>query len=429
MKVLSVDDNSENLYLLENMLRSDGYEVVEAHNGVEALDTLQREPVDLVIADILMPQMDGFELCRQVKRREELRHIPFVFYTATYTDKKDEELGLRLGASRFIMKPVEPEEFLASIREVLRAFDRGGLPAGASPEEREAVLLKAYNQALVRKLGDKVEQLEHSERALRATLAEVEHEVSERRRAEAQVRQLNAELEQRVQARTAELRAANEQLEHFVAAVAHDLRTPLRSIDGYLHMLARAGADKLDDPARGHLAKLRTAAERMNQFLEACLDLAHATHSPLRREPVDLSQAAEKIIHDLRQQEPARAVDFTPQPGLLAQGDPALLYELLQNLLGNAWKFTARTRGARIEFGRAGAEDSGAYFVRDNGVGFSMDSAQKLFRPLQRLPSAEGFPGTGIGLATVQQIVRRHGGRLWAEAAPGAGATFHFTLG
>jgi two-component system, sensor histidine kinase and response regulator len=167
----------------------------------------------------------------------------------------------------------------------------------------------------------------------------------------------------------------------------------------------------------------------MGQFLQACLELAHATRSPLHREQVDLSRAAHKILADLQREAPTRTVELVLKPDLVAEGDPALLYAVLQNLLGNAWKFTARTPQARIELGRTGPDGGSAYFVRDNGVGFNMESAHLLFRPLQRLDSAQGFSGTGIGLATVQQILRRHGGRIWAEAAPGAGATFYFTLG
>jgi signal transduction histidine kinase len=419
MKILSVDDNNENLYLLESMLRTSGYEVDSAHNGVEALNKLEHEPVDLIVSDILMPQMDGFELCREVKKREELRRIPFVFYTATYTDPKDEALALRLGASRFITKPVEPEQFLSSIAEVLQDFEAGQLPAAPPSPDKEAVLLKAYNQRLVDKIERKVEQLEE-------TAHQLQEEVAERRRAEGQVRQLNAELEQRVQERTAELRAANAQLESFVSAVAHDLRAPLRSIDGFGHMLESAYGEKLDSQGRRFLEGLRVATQRMNQFVQACLGLAQVTHCALQREPVNLSEEAQAIEADLRREAPARDVEFVIAPNLVAEGDPTLLHSVLQNLLGNAWKFTSRTPHARIELGRD--PPHGAYFVRDNGIGFRMDLAGKLFRPLERLPSAAGFPGTGIGLATVEQIIRRHGGRIWAEAALGQGATFHFTL-
>jgi CheY-like chemotaxis protein len=218
MKILSVDDKAENLYLIESMLKGAdcGYEVVSAHNGVEALQSLDHHKFDLIISDILMPQMDGFELCHQVKQRPDLRQIPFVFYTATYTESKDKELGLHLGASRFIIKPVEPEEFLRIIREVIKDHQAGNLTPAPGLAEREEVLLRSYNKRLVHKLDSKLEQLEDVNRKLQAALDEKEREVQQRRKAEEEVRQLNSQLEERVQQRTAELLDANEDLEAFV---------------------------------------------------------------------------------------------------------------------------------------------------------------------------------------------------------------------
>jgi len=197
MKILSVDDKVENLYLLESMLRSAGcgYEVVCAHNGVEALQKVTGEKFDLIISDILMPQMDGFEFCQQVKQREDLRHIPFIFYTATYTDKKDEELGLRLGASRFIIKPVEARQFLTILRGVIQEYEAGRLVSGAPPVEKEEILLKAYNRRLVEKLDHKVQQLAQLTQKLQTALEEKEGELVARRKAEEQIRLQAAALE------------------------------------------------------------------------------------------------------------------------------------------------------------------------------------------------------------------------------------------
>jgi len=197
MKILSVDDKVENLYLLEAMFKGADcdYQVVSAHNGVEALEVLGRDKFDLIISDILMPQMDGFELCRQVKQRDDLRHIPFIFYTATYTEKKDEELGLRLGASRFIFKPQEPERFLAIIRQVIREYETGRLISAPPPAEKEEVLLKAYNRTLVRKLDRKVQQFDHATQQLEAALEEKERELAARRNAEQLIRLLTVALE------------------------------------------------------------------------------------------------------------------------------------------------------------------------------------------------------------------------------------------
>jgi len=197
MKILSVDDKVENLYLIESMLQGAGcgYQVVSAHNGIDALEKLEQEKFDLIVADILMPEMDGFELCHEVKARESLRRIPFIFYTATYTDKKDQELGLRLGASRFVIKPVEPDKFLAIIREAIEDYESGRLVSLPPATEKEEVLLKEYNRRLVRKLDHKVRQLAETTQKLKA-------EVGERQKAEAEVRNANSELETRVRERT-----------------------------------------------------------------------------------------------------------------------------------------------------------------------------------------------------------------------------------
>jgi signal transduction histidine kinase len=430
MKILSVDDRLENLYLLESMLNGAGcgYEVISAHNGVEALQKLGQEKVDLIISDILMPQMDGFELCHQVKERDDLRRIPFIFYTATYTEQKDQDLGLRLGASRFIVKPVEPDAFLAMVREVIQEYEAGRLPSPPAPVDKEDVLLKAYNRRLVRKLDQKVQELEQLTQKLQTTLQEKEGEVAQRRKAEAEVRKLNADLEERVQQRTAELAAVNAELETFASAVSHDLRAPLRSIGGLGEMLALTWRDRFDEPARNCLDRLQSETKRMNRLIEAVLQLSRATRGQLRREPVSLSDLAREIEGELRREYPNRQVDFRIAPDLVAQGDPALLRSVLRNLLSNSWKFTAKSPEARVEFGRVEQAGKPAYFVSDNGAGFDKESAEALFLPFRRLHDATEFPGTGIGLATVQQIIRRHGGSVWAEGAPGKGATFYFTL-
>ncbi len=430
MKVLSVDDKVENLYLIESMLKGggSGYEVVSAHDGLEALQKLEREKFDLIISDILMPQMDGFELCHQVKQRPSLRQIPFIFYTATYTEKKDEELGLRLGASRFIIKPVEPDRFLAILREVVRECEAGRLRSVPAPGGTEEVLLKAYNRRLVRKLGRKVEQLEQATQQLQAALKEKDHEVVARQKAEEEVRRLNVDLEERVRQRTAELAAANKDLQTFASAVSHDLRAPLRAIAGFSQLLTLDLGDKLDERAKTFLDKVRFEVERMGRLIDALLQLSRASRGEVRREPVNLSQLALEVEADLRREQPNQRIKFSVSPGLVAQGDPILLRVVLRNLLGNAWKFTSKSSEPRIQFGQVDQGGKPAYFVSDNGVGFDTERAGKLFAPFHRLHDSNDFPGTGIGLATVQQIIRRHGGAVWAKSATGEGATFYFTL-
>jgi len=247
-----------------------------------------------------------------------------------------------------------------------------------------------------------------------------------RQRLEEQER-LNAELEQRVQQRTAQLEAINRELEAFCYSVSHDLRAPLRSIRGFSEVLLERYAANLDEPGQEFLRRTCESCQGMDSLIEALLKLSRAGRSELRRQPVRLSALAEAIAGELHKIEPQRAVDWSIEPNLQAVGDETLLRVVLENLLRNAWKFTGQKPAARIEFG-ATREPTAAFFVRDDGAGFDMAYANKLFGVFQRLHSARDFPGTGVGLATVQRVINRHGGRVWATGAPNAGATFYFTL-
>jgi signal transduction histidine kinase len=222
--------------------------------------------------------------------------------------------------------------------------------------------------------------------------------------------------------------AARQELETFSYSVSHDLRTPLRGVDGFSQLLLDDYGDRLDAEGADYLRRIRAAARRMSDLIDGLLELARVTRLEIARETVDVSALATSIVEELRTADPAREVTVEIVPDLRARGDQRLVRLVLQNLVGNAWKFTRRTAAARIEVGAVARGDHVAYFVRDNGAGFEMEHAERLFAPFQRLHSESEFPGTGIGLATVQRIVTRHGGRIWAEAAPGAGATFWFTL-
>ena len=236
---------------------------------------------------------------------------------------------------------------------------------------------------------------------------------------------LNLELEQR----HTELAAVNKELESFSYSVSHDLRAPLRGIDGFSQALLEDYADKLDEQGQNYLRRVRAAAQRMGELIDDLLTLSRVTRGELIQEVVDLSALAQSVANELRQAEPKRQVEFVIAEGLVVEGDRRLLRVMLENLLGNAWKFTSRHSSARIELGVTQSEGDLAFFVRDDGCGFDMAYAGKLFGAFQRLHSASEFPGTGIGLATVQRIVHRHGGKVWAEGRVGEGATFYFTLG
>ena len=254
--------------------------------------------------------------------------------------------------------------------------------------------------------------------------ATIARDITERIRLEAE----RARLERERREYAAQLEAANRELEAFSYSVSHDLRAPLRSIDGFSQALLEDYADRLDEQGRDYLGRVRAASQRMAELIDDLLHLARVTRAELRPETVDLSALAEAIADQLRHSDPGRRVELAIPPGIRAEGDARLLRIVLENLLGNAWKFTARRDRARIELGITESDGQRAYFVRDNGVGFDMAYAGKLFGAFQRLHGAREFEGTGIGLATVQRIVHRHGGRVWAEAAVDRGATFSFTL-
>lgn len=250
-------------------------------------------------------------------------------------------------------------------------------------------------------------------------------EITKRKRAELEVRELNARLESRVIERTKQLELANKELESFAYSVSHDLRAPLRAIDGFSQALEEDYGDRFDGVARGYLERVRRAAQRMAGLIDALLKLARVARVTMSYASIDLSALASAIASDLQDAEPERAVRFIIESNLSANGEPSLLHAVLENLFGNAWKFTKNRTGALIEFGRTGG---GEFFVRDNGAGFDMAYANKLFGAFQRLHAEEEYEGTGIGLATVARIIHRHGGSIRAEGSVGEGAAFYFTL-
>jgi PAS domain S-box-containing protein len=251
-------------------------------------------------------------------------------------------------------------------------------------------------------------------------------DITQRRQAEERIQQLHRDLQQRA----VELEATNRELEAFSYSVSHDLRSPLRSIDGFGQALLEDCASRLDDQGRHYLNRIRSSTQHMGQLIDDLLKLSRATRTEIRREPVDLTQLAQSVITGLEIAEPDRKVECRVQASMVVDGDPRLLRIVLENLIGNAWKFTSRTAQARIDMASfPDGADNRAYYVRDNGAGFDMAYVDKLFGVFQRLHTPAEFPGTGIGLATVQRIIHRHGGRAWAESEGGKGASFYFTLG
>jgi PAS domain S-box-containing protein len=313
-----------------------------------------------------------------------------------------------------------------------------GPDSGLPPQERTRMVERGEGVAQVRcrtadgRLLDVERRFTviRDEQGQASSVLSVNTDITARVQAERELLALNSALEDRIRERTAQLQESNDELRTFAYSLAHDLRAPLAAMDGFSSELERRLAERLDATDRHYLGRVRAGVRLMSDLSEALLSLAHLSQAPLLRQSVDLSAIAEGWAHAQREREPARDVEVSVAPTPRAEGDARLLADMMENLLGNAWKFSSRRERARIEFGaEAGDEGQAVYYVRDNGAGFDTAYADKLFTPFQRLHGPAEFPGTGIGLAIVRKIVALHGGRVWADSREGEGATFRFTLG
>jgi signal transduction histidine kinase len=426
MNILIVDDHPTNLKLLRAQLEAEGMTVLEACDGMEALAVLERGSVGAVISDVLMPNMDGYQLCHAMRKNARFNPIPCILYSNTFASESNRELGLEFGADLFLKKPAPVETILGALNELI-------LKGGRQPRKEVKTIQhlqdsQPYSEHLIHELERQNAKSEETKQRL----LKVNHKLLLRTRRleklEAGLRETNEELERRVGERTAELEVANEELAAFSYSVSHDLRAPLRAIRGFSQILLGETAGRLDEAGRGHLQHVIGATNEMSQLIDAMLSLARVTRADLIRRPVDLSAIAQIAIDKLKQGASDRATKVVIQPDLVATADAQLLGIVLTNLLGNAWKFSRKTASPCIELGGREADGVWTFFVRDNGAGFDMAYADRLFGAFQRLHSAEDFEGTGIGLATVQRIIHRHGGRIWAESVPLQGTTFYFTL-
>lgn len=661
-RVLIVDDNSTNLYMLESLLKGHGMEVISAENGKEALDKARLSPPDLIISDILMPVMDGYTLCREWKSDERLKHIPFVLYTATYTEPKDEDFAVSLGADRFILKPQEPDILMNILKEVL-ADDYTVKQVAPKPLGEEMEFFRQHNEILFNKLEKKMLDLEIANRELKileeryrlifmhatdviymidtnlnvlgispsvekimgykpedfvgrsatdlgeilapesfeqaiadavlilkgetisatvyrfiakdgtvkygevsgspilyegkvigiisvarditkrklaeealreseekyrelvkyapAGIYEVDyekgrfisvndviceytgytqdellntnlynllteesqklmgerleklvagekmpqsveycirtkggeklwallnakyiyegeklkgatgiiHNITERKRAEEEIRKLNDELEQRVTDRTAQLEDSNKELEAFSYTVSHDLKSPLQHITGFSELLNRRMAESLDEKSKHFLKAITDSTIKMGKLIDDILSFSRMGRTEMLKRKTNLDILVKEILRDFQADERGKNIDWKIGQLPEVYGDSAMLKQVLVNLISNAFKYTKVRTNAVIEIGSTiGEKGEVCFFVRDNGAGFDMKYVDKLFGLFQRLHRNEEFEGTGIGLANVRRIINRHGGRVWAEGKVGEGATFWFTL-
>jgi signal transduction histidine kinase len=355
--VLIVDDIEANLVALEAQLDTLDCEIVRAGSGNDALRALLRRDFAVMLLDVQMPGMDGYEVARLARSNRSTRDVPIVFVTAMHETEASVLEGYGSGAIDFLFKPINPHILMGKVR----------------------VFLELHESR--RKLLDEIE-------SHKRTLAD---------------------------------------FEAFNYSVSHDLRAPLRPLEGFAAVVLAENAGVLDERARDYLGRIRAAAVRMGQLIDDLLALSKISRTAVRRKPVDVGALAAEVVGELRAAEPAREVELVVAPGLSAMADARLLRIALENLLRNAWKFTRNRPRARIEVG-ARADGERAFFVKDDGVGFDPTYAARLFQPFQRLHRATEFEGTGIGLAIVNRIVGAHGGRIWAESSPDAGASFCFTL-
>jgi hypothetical protein len=414
MNFLIVDDYASNRKLLRAALEAEGHEVVEAGDGVEALAVLERRSVDAVITDILMPTMDGFRLCHEIRKSEKFdSSVPVVLYTATYNSPSDRKLAETVGADCYLLKPAPTAAILGAVSEAQQKAK--GRSTSNAPVVDDSYVLEQYSAALVRKL-------EHRNSDLNEALASLQS-------AHENILALNVNLETRVAQRTAALDAANKELEAFSFSVSHDLRAPLRHITGFAKLLETSAGPQLNGESRMLLGHITDATERMNQLIEALIEFARTSRADLACVAVDLEKLLDEALASVHADTKGRSIQWQRSLLPTARGDATLLRQVFVNLLSNAIKYTRTRDPAVIEIGaRSGRADEVVIFVRDNGVGFDVRHADGLFGVFRRFHHADEFEGTGIGLANAHRIVTRHGGAIWAEAAINRGATFFFSL-
>jgi two-component system sensor histidine kinase/response regulator len=393
VEILLVDDQPENLLSASAVLEPLGEAIFKAESGKEALRYVLDHDFAVIVLDVMMPEMDGFETAAFIRQRERSRHTPIIFLTALGRSEEHMRISYDLGAVDYLTKPFVPEVLSAKVKVFVELH-------------RKTLLLHQQSQLL------------------ESRNAELQQAISRSRRAEQEITELNRSLEQQI----SRLNEVNQELETFSYSVSHDLRGPLNRMAGFSKALLELQGGQLDGQSKVYLERIDASARRASDLVEDLLQFSRLARVEFQETNVDISALAREIAGDLALREPERPVEFVIPNGITARADGTLVRAALLNLFENAWKFTRRRNPARIEFGTEETPAGRAFFVRDNGAGFDMADYGRLFQPFQRLHRPADFEGTGIGLATVDRIVRRHGGTVWAHGEVDRGATFYFTI-
>lgn len=412
--ILVVEDSSTQAELLRFSLARQGYLVEVVPNGLAALEAAQRAKPSLVVTDVVMPGMDGYQLCRAIKADQNLRNVPVMIVTSL-RQADDIVTALECGADNFIRKPYDMASLLARIdyllaNRVMRSHSNLQFGVEISLGGKRHLITADREQILDLLFSSYEEAVQANE---------------ELRQRQSEVQSLNLKLA----ARAVELEDANNQLRSFSHTVSHDLRSPLATINGFSAILERSYLSGMEEKGKRYLLGIKQEATRMTQIVEDILYLSNIDRSRVERRKVDLSLLAMETIATLRETDPQRRVEFECASEALALCDERLIRVAIVNLLSNAWKFTGKRAQASISFTASKIKGETVFCVRDNGAGFDMANSKRLFMPFERLHRNDEFPGFGVGLATVQRIVGLHKGRIWAESAPEQGAAFYFVLG
>jgi len=406
-EILIAEDSPTQAQRLRHILEKQGYRVTVATNGRIALEAAQKRKPALVISDVIMPEMDGYELCRRLKDTPELSDVPLILVT-TLSDPQDVIRGLECRADNFVIKPYEERYLLSRIQFVLLNREMHRTEHSGMGVE---IFFNGQRHFIT---ADRLQILN----LLLSTYEAAIQRNKELTSAQESLRQLNVRLEE-----------SNRELEAFSYSVSHDLRAPLRHIQGYAEMLTTEIQEHLSDKARRFLNIITTSSQHMSQLIDDLLGFSRMGRVEMRETVVPLDPLVAECIENLEMATRDRQIVWKIAPLPPVKGDPALLRQVFANLLSNAIKYSRTRTPAEIEIGFFRGEGGElTIFIRDNGVGFDMEYAGKLFGVFQRLHRAEDFEGTGVGLANVRRIVSRHGGRVWAESVLNQGATFYLTL-